>query len=57
MDKVFVWAIIENIVLLIVSGLLAYFVSPWCLFMLLLSNSIRLGKQNEVNEEKVDDQS
>jgi hypothetical protein len=42
MDKdVLKWAIIENIVIIITSGLLVYFVSPWCLVMLLGCNSIK----------------
>ena len=43
MDKeVLKWAIIENIVIIITSGLLAYFLSAWCLLMLMCCNSFRL---------------
>ena len=42
MDKdVLKWAIIENIVIIITSGLLTYFVSAWCLLMLMCCNSIK----------------
>jgi hypothetical protein len=36
------WAIIENIVIIITSGLLAYFVSPWCLLILVMCNQFKL---------------
>jgi hypothetical protein len=43
MDKdILKWAIIENIVIIITSGLLAYFLSAWCLLMLLFCNQFRL---------------
>jgi hypothetical protein len=44
MNNVLVWAIIENIVLIIVAGLLAYFVSPFCLTILILANTVKVNK-------------
>lgn len=34
-----VWLIIENIVLIIVAGLLAKYVSVWCLLILVMGNT------------------
>lgn len=33
------WMFIENIVLIIVAGLLANYVSAWCLLILLMANT------------------
>ena len=38
MSDIRLWLIVENIVLIIVAGLLAYFVSPFCLLILLFAN-------------------
>ena len=49
MDKdILKWAIIENIVIVITSGLLIYFVSGWCCLMLGMCNQFRLKEKNHV---------
>ena len=35
------WLILENIVIIIVAGILAYAVSPWCMLILLGYNSLK----------------
>lgn len=34
------WAHRENIVIVMVAGALAYFVTPWCLLMLMCINGV-----------------
>jgi hypothetical protein len=38
---------VENIVLICVAGALAWFVSPWCLLILLFCNTPIAGKEND----------
>jgi hypothetical protein len=34
------WAHVENIIIVLVAGALACFVSPWCLLMLMFTNGV-----------------
>lgn len=45
-DEALKWAIIENIVIIITSGLCMYYVSGWCFFMLSMCNGFSLKEKN-----------
>lgn len=38
----FRWLVLENIIIVIASSVLAYLISPWCLFMLVGCNTFSL---------------
>lgn len=44
--EVIKWAILENIVIIITSGLCMYYVSGWCFFMLAMCNRLSLKEKN-----------
>ena len=37
----FGWIVLENIIIVIVAGILAYTVSAWCLLILLICNNFK----------------
>jgi hypothetical protein len=50
MNKNAIFAMLENIVTLICACLCAYFISPWCFFLLLNLNSVKTVTEITKNE-------